>query len=463
MKKTVLLSLFASLIMTVAVWGANVPETVNIGLNSSSLSFEVELSAKDGVYTTSAFACPNEITEPLEEEALSEEYPDEEGEAELEEEEYSEELPEEILEEESEESGADDGGFYYLGDKITVTLSDGGTLICNGVETGEARVDFYSGSEFITCRKKEYRGYITLIAKPSGILIVNRVGLDHYLYGVVGREMSEGFPLEALKAQAVAARNYAIVKQGRHQSEGFDLCNGVHCQAYGGVSSEGETVRQAVDETSGKVLLYKGEVVECYYFSSDGGHTENSENVWVSSLGYLKGKPDLFENEDEIPGYSWSVTFTAEQIEEALKLRGADIGEITDVEISEYTKNGYAKKMIITGTKGERVYSKDNIRAALPSQLKSNNFTLKKGGQEVLVKVLTGNGKENVTIPKSTVLSVNGITTLGGGNEGEYTFSGKGNGHGVGMSQYGAKGMADLGYTYEEILEYYYTDTEISD
>lgn len=427
MKKIILLSVLMFIIMMVPILAIEIPETVRIGLNPSGLLWKVELSAEDGVYTTSAFA-------------------------------LHEEIDEEIVEEDKINIK-----MYYIDDEATITVSEEGTLVCNNVDTGSNTIDFYGNTDFITCQNRQYRGYITLVLNANGILIINNVGHDKYLYGVVGREMSEGFPIEALKAQAVAARNYAVVNKKRHSSEGFDLCNGVHCQAYGGVSAEGESVCRAVDETAGKVLLYKGSVVECYYFSSDGGHTENSENVWVAELGYLKGKSDPYENAYEIPNYNWSVTFTAEQIENTLAQRGIKIGKITDVNITEYSENGYAKKMVITGTDGEKEYSKDNIRAALPNQLRSNLFSLTKGGEEALATVLTANGKKEITVSKSTVLSVDGKTVIGGGTNGEYTFVGKGYGHGVGMSQYGAKGMAEKGFTYIDILKFYYTDTEISD
>ncbi len=441
MRKLLVTVLFAVLFMSAECYGKELPEFVSIGINASSLAESVSLSAEGGVYTDAEFAKPAEEVAP-EEGAAAEAAPEEEALGE-----------------------ANEGPqYYYIGESINVAVGEAGTLIVNETDSGKTEVDFYKASEFLTCKSKQYRGAIRLRVSHGRILIINIINIEEYLYGVVGKEMSTGFPLEALKAQSVAARNYTVCSLGRHSSEGFDLCNGVHCQAYGAVAAEEADIRQAVDETKGKLLLYDGNAVECYYYSSNGGYSENSENVWVAKIGYLKGKADPFEDGNRIPGYSWEVSFTPEEIKESLAERGIDIGDITDMEVTEYSENQHALELKITGTKGEKYYYKDNIRAAFPSQLKSTLFTLTKGDTEIPVKVLSANGLETRTIGPSAVMSGNGIGKISsGGKSGEYTFSGRGYGHGVGMSQYGAMFMALQGYTYEEILEFYYTDTEISE
>lgn len=404
--------------MCSVIFAADIPDTVRIGINASSPSSLVKLSSDNGIYTYSNFAAGD--------------------------------------------SGGE--GPYLIDQSVTVTISDSGTLCCNGIDSGETQLDFFKASEFIKCDGRLYRGDIRLMVKNGGILIVNIVKTDEYLYGVVGREMSEGFPIEALKAQAVAARNYMVISMGRHSFEGFDLCNGVHCQAYGAVASEGEKVKEAVDETSGKLLLYKGAPVQCYYYSSNGGYSENSENVWVAELGYLKGKKDPFEQADRISDYNWSVTFTASEIKNTLAQRNIDIGDIKDVKVTEYSENNHALELLITGTAGTKSYYKDNIRAAMPKGLKSTLFTVEKSGGETYSMVLTANGLISVVTPDSDVLSGNGRVHIGGGSEEiSFTFKGSGNGHGVGMSQYGAMFMAEQGYSYIDILKFYFTDTEIAD
>ncbi len=417
MKKLLIMGFILASLSVANIFAAEIPDYIEIGINASSLADLVTVESSGGLYKKGSF--------------------DEDTEEEL---------------------------SYYIGEEAEVTVSEEGTLIYNGEDSLESEMEIYKTSEFLSCQGRTYRGAIKLKESHGKILIINMLAMDEYLYGVVGREMSESFPLEALKAQSVAARNYAVISLGRHSDQGFDLCNGEHCQAYGGVAYEGENVRRAVDETTGMLLYYDGEVVQCYYYSSNGGYTEDSENVWYASLGYLRGKSDPFEKGEKIPGYNWSHTFTKEEIRECLLERDIDIGEIKDVTVTEYSDNQHALEIVIKGTKGEKAYYKDNIRAAFPERLKSTLFTVSKGADEVPVKVLTGSGLAVYGIKSATVMSGAGlheIKTMG--KSGEFTFTGRGNGHGVGMSQYGAKFMAEDGYTFREILEFYFTDTEILD
>ena len=419
MKKLFYLLLFMMSAMVFNSFASEIPDFLRIGINSSSLASSVKIKSDGGIYTEAFFAMPEE--------------------------------------------GAEESPFY-IADSVEVSVSENGTLLCNEIETDESEIDFLKTSEFIECQGKKYRGAIRLSVRRGKILIINVINIDEYLYGVVGKEMSPSFPLEALKAQSVAARNYAICSLGKHGSDGFDLCNGIHCQTYAGVSGEAESVRKAVDETSGKILRYNGRVVECYYYASNGGYSESSENIWVSALGYLKGKKDSYEDPERTPNYKWEVTFTAEDMKKTLAGRGIDIGDILDIEVTKYSKNKHVLEIKIEGTKGEKFYYKDNIRAAFPKEVKSTYFTVTSGERTVSAKVLGVNAMETVNIAPSYVLSADGLMKISGkGKSGEFTFSGGGYGHGVGMSQYGAKFMAEEGYTYEEILNFYYTDTEITD
>ncbi len=410
-----LIGVFCS-IMCMGIFAHEIPQTIRVGINASSPLSSVDVSSDGGLYTYSSFA------------------------------------------------SNDEEGPYMIGKEATITLGENGTLVCNGIDTNETQLDLYKSSDYIKCRGKLYRGDIRFIVRNGGIIIINLLQMDDYLYGVVGREMSESFPIEALKAQAVAARNYTLISMGRHSDEGYDLCNGVHCQAYGAVEREGEKIRQAVDETSGKVLLYKGDIVQCYYYSSNGGYTENSENVWYATLGYLKGKEDIYEDGSRIPDYEWKVSFSAQEMKNTLASRGIDIGEIKDIKIKKLSDNFHAIEVEIIGTEGKKSYYKDNIRAAFPASLKSTLFTIEKEGGESKVKVMTGNGLKNIASPGGKVLSANGMVQLKkSGGEIKFSINGKGSGHGVGMSQYGAMFMAEEGYSYEDILEFYFTDTEIKD
>lgn len=417
MKQTVITVMIALLLAIIAVPASakRIPDEIRVGIGQAS---SVTLTAKSGVYSDVRM-------------------PDEES-----------------------EEDEDDEAPYDLGTTVSVTASPEGTLCCNGIDSGAAQINFSSDDESMSCAGKSYRDVIRLVHKNGKIQIINVLTMDHYLYGVIGKEMSESFPLEALKAQAVAARNYTVVSIGKHASEGYDICTTDHCQTYGGVAGEGPKVRQAVDETSGKLLLYNGEVAQCYYTTSDGGYTEDSENVWVATLGYLRGKKDPYEDPARIPDYTWTKTFTAKQIEDTLKNRGAGIGTLESVEVTKYSENHHAIEVVFTGSNGKKTYTKDNIRSAFPSTLKSTLFTITGGGKATFA-VLTGEGTVETPAFSATVLSANGRETLSAASD-SYTVSGSGSGHGVGMSQYGAKFMAEKGMSYEDILKFYYTDTEIS-
>ncbi|HQE66558.1 MAG TPA: SpoIID/LytB domain-containing protein, partial [Bacillota bacterium] len=128
---------------------------------------------------------------------------------------------------------------------------------------------------------KKYRGDIIMQSlEESDVTVINELPFDHYLYSVVPSEMPSSWHIEALKAQAVAARNFALVTMGRHGAHGFDLCSTEHCQAYNGLAQENSAATEAVNATKGKVITYNGAPISAFYHSSSGGHTEDSENVW---------------------------------------------------------------------------------------------------------------------------------------------------------------------------------------
>ncbi len=257
------------------------------------------------------------------------------------------------------------------------------------------------------------------------------IELEEYLYSVVQSEMglyyktvdmnkSARVPLEALKAQAVASRSYAVYKI-EHSAEDaeFHVTSTTSSQVYKDIEAD-ELVKQAVDETIGQVITYDDEIACAYFSSTSGGHTEAPENVWSSKLPYLKGVEDTYEIEVEGKS-SWTATYTVED----LKDKFSDIGNIKDIEIIDISENDRVIELEIIGSKGSTVLLKNNIRTKLgTSKLKSQWFEVKFDGDEAI-------------------------------------FEGRGFGHGIGMSQNGAIGMALEDFTYDEILHWYYTDIEI--
>lgn len=325
----------------------------------------------------------------------------------------------------------------------------------------------------IKAGKYKYRDYITFSKAQNEFIAVNYVELDNYLYGVVPREMSANWPIEALKAQAVAARNYSLLNTNKHVNSGYDLCDTQDCQVYGGYDWENIRSNTAVDETSGNVLKYDGKLVNTFYHSSSGGHTENSENVWSESIPYLRGVKDEFSLGS--PDAKWELVISKEELSKKLLDNGIDVGEILSIDILEVSEYGRVVELMISGSNKDEILKKEKSRLVLgPATLKSTWFNVKSdsdvyildGNDRVPYKtsmmnnsILSSEGKISINKNSNTKLLVSDGTNLQILNTTptQYVFNGKGWGHGLGMSQWGAKGMAELGYNYKEILEYYYT------
>ncbi len=255
--------------------------------------------------------------------------------------------------------------------------------------------------------------------------------LDEYLYGVVqseiglsykakGMSSAEPVPMEALKAQAVASRSYAVynILKASDDAE-YHVSATTSSQVYKNTNVN-DRVKEAVDETSGQVILYDDEVACAYFFSTSGGHTEAPENVWYAEVPYLKGVEDEYEIEVENKS-TWSAIYTVSELEKKFP----EIGDIEDIKIVNRSENDRVVELRIIGDDETKILMKNGIRTSLgASKVKSQWFDVDFDGDEAL-------------------------------------FEGRGFGHGVGMSQNGAIGMALEDFTYDEILKHYYTDVEI--
>lgn len=325
----------------------------------------------------------------------------------------------------------------------------------------------------ITIEGTAYRGGVE-IRRLSGsdMTVINMLPLEEYLYGVVSIEMSPSWPAEALKAQAVCARNYAVNNFNKYARYGFNLCNTTASQAYYGYSREDERINAAVDATAGQVLVYNGEPAQVFYSAASGGRTANVKDVWGSEIPYLISVED-YDSGDGNNISAWTVTFSREDIKQKLANAGIDIGDIIDMQVTSYADDGRATKLVITGTNGTREYEREGIRTFLG--LKSQMFTINGQSGPNSYSLITAGGIESSTILTATdgtvITNPVFITSAGietgtnntGGTEqtGDFVLSGKGNGHGVGMSQYGAKAMAEMGKNYQEILSHYFPGTNL--
>lgn len=266
--------------------------------------------------------------------------------------------------------------------------------------------------KLISVNSMLYRGIIEI---NEDKWIVNILNLEDYLMGVIPAEMPSSYPFEALKAQTVSARTYALVNLRRHNF--FDLCANVHCQVYKGVNFEKERTNMAVKETIGEVITYNGQLIKAFYHSSSGGITENSEDVWGEYYPYLRSVKDV----EELNSDTWSIFLSKDDIKRKLANININLQETFSIEL-EKNSTGRVKNVIIInnivdwsikGTLWREIFN-------LPSTL----FDIK--------------------------FEINGIYILG-----------KGIGHGVGLSQKGAKFLAERGYNYKEIIKFYYQGVEI--
>jgi len=330
-----------------------------------------------------------------------------------------------------------------------------------------------------------YRDGIMFQAKSNGTMtVINYITLEHYVYGVLNSELNYTNPEEALKAQAVAARSYGKLNLGKHSADGFDLCTSTHCQVYKGYSDEYPATNDAVDDTEGEMICYDGEPITAFYFKNSGGYTQNSEDVWSGSLPYLKSVKDEYS-----PSYPWSTSLSFDTIQTKLEAAGFRPGEIESISINDRNDTGAVSELKITGSDATVYLRKENIRSVLGATIiKSNMFELADSIMEPGSSAWTiSNGFSTVSPDSKTYVingsgtikkldgdsaySTNGTSTvpLGSGTTsseivtgGTASFSGHGYGHGVGMPQDSVVEMAKQGFTYDEILEYYYTDIEIN-
>ncbi len=367
----------------------------------------------------------------------------------------------------------------------------------------------------ISIDKKPYRGLMGFyIIDESKLISINYVDLESYLYGVVPNEIIPSWPIEAIKAQVLAARTYAMSCLNYKSNYGYDLEDNQDSQVYRGYASEYENINKAVDDTKGQKIYYDDKLIQAFFHSSSGGSTENSENIWFEALPYLRGVKDEYSNIS--PQTEWNKVATREYIIEKLQADGNDINDLYGIEISKVSENYRVLECIFLTDKGKITYKKENVRRVLGYDfLLSSWFTIKNsnffyftnetfaklginldnskepetgsGILDVIVDIDnkdtssfeeedssksldTGNidGKYLISSTKTTSVNKNSTAfisktgiSIQNNDTSEYNFSGRGWGHGIGMSQYGAKEMATQGFTYEEILKYYYTGVTI--
>jgi len=341
-----------------------------------------------------------------------------------------------------------------------------------------------SSGDIMSVDGRRHRGVFEFsLDQANRFIVVSIMHVDDYLKGVVPREMPASWHLEALKAQAVVARTYTYANRNRHAALGFDLCHlSTCCQAYGGVEWEHPASNRAVDETAGVIALFNGRPASTFYHSDSGGHTENVENVWTRPIPYLIGVADPFGALAGSTQANWQRDLSQAELQQIARFNGGDVGTILAVEVASRFPSGRVSSLVVTGTRG--VLSLTRQQPRLPDgsaglfALRSTMYRVTSRAAPVVVQsahqtttlpglqgvqVATATGVQALPLAEQhTVRAAGGNGTLNS-TPSSFTFSGSGWGHGVGMSQWGARGMAELGHTYREILLHYYRGIWLAD
>ena len=416
--------------------------------------------------------------------------------------------------------------------------ASGGSVVINGKKRGS--VVILRSSAPIQCGKIRYEGEIVLRASGGSLTAVNRLDMEKYLRGVLGYEISPQWPMESLRAQAVISRTYALSQMGRHNSSGYDVCSGDHCQIYRGCAVHASSTDRAISSTRGQILTYAGRPALAYFSSDNGGASADVRDVWGTAAPYLVVRKEPFPSQS--PKSQWQAVLSAGEIEAALAKKGKSVGKLKSISIVKRDAAGRSTMLLLSGTSGSLSMSSSAFRMAVgPRKVRSTFFdfaptgktppaavsgesrgsaplTRRESGamtpqpagslspeEERELKVLIRQGALSVDDrfemlvspekkryylnkarrkmpkkqPASDVVrretapfadkppaqrgslpagssSAAGVGFVSGGRIALY---GRGWGHGVGLSQWGARAMADHGWTSSRILQFYYPGT----
>lgn len=295
---------------------------------------------------------------------------------------------------------------------------------------------------------RQYRGQMIIKGRGDNFTLINHLGLTSYLSSVVPSEIYASWPLESLKAQAVAARSYTLSNLGRHEADGYDLCASVHCAAYKGVLSENSNTTKAVLATQAEKAIFGDKIIESVFSSNSGGFTERSDQIWSQDLPYLRGSnqmktqefnfplsplelkswllaaPESYSKDYRSQNYRWQIKIPAQVIE-----YNSGLKNIKKIKINKRAKAGTITSLTIYGENGKKDYNVSQIRRVLGG-LKNSRFYF-----------------------DSHYNQANNLKDL-------YIY-GSGWGHNLGLDQSAAAGMAAAGWDYQKIIKHFYAGVEI--
>jgi len=306
------------------------------------------------------------------------------------------------------------------GRKIFIMPGNASSVIVDGRSYPFSQIILETDPEhFIRLNGSSYRGFFKIYSRQGKLFVVNHVPVEEYLYGVLPREVSPSWPKNALCAQAVAARTYVLYNMIKRTDAFYDVFSTTSSQVYGGQGTEHSSTQKAVDATRGMVLSCDGKIFLALYHSNSGGVTENPESIWGSSIDCLSSVQDEFSGGR--PGFSWRAKLSLEYIKQKMHRFGLPPEKIADIVPEQRSSSGRIEKIRIVQESGSSFL------------LTGNSFRLIVGAGKVKSCNFTKIKKKD-----------------------KFVFSGSGYGHGAGMSQWGACGMAKKGYDYRKILDFYY-------
>lgn len=283
---------------------------------------------------------------------------------------------------------------------------------------------FTPSKDFVYLNGKPFRGAIEVAEGKDNLLAINELYLESYLVGIINNEISSRWPMDVIKTQAVIARTYALYNRSKRPDGPYHVEGSVMGQVYSGAGAEDDAASRAVRETRGEILTFSGEPALTVYHSNAGGMTDSSKDVWERYYPYLLSVESRYDS--AAPQFLWEFSLPAASFGELLKKHGFAVGSPEEVNPVTVTKAGRIKTVSITDREGRKI---------------------KVSGEDLRKMV-------GYNILKSTIFEVKRTGEL-------FVFKGKGSGHGVGLSQWGAKGMAEDGYSYREILNHYYPGTDL--
>ncbi len=274
--------------------------------------------------------------------------------------------------------------------------------------------------------QSQFRGTLSILKDTSGgLFVVNRLPIEAYLYGVLHHEVAPWWPMEALEAQAIAARTYAIYQRKVSKNAQYDLKSNTSSQVYGGSSTERYRTKKAVDNTAGQILTHQGKVFPAYFHATCAGETAGAQEIWKIDLppisGGVKCRFCVLS-----PHFHWQARVPLSELEQTMTANGRGVGQILKIEAVSQTPSHRVGSVRITGNLREETIAAKDLRIWIGgNRLKSTTFT-------VFVQ------------------------------DDAAEFRGKGWGHGVGLCQWGTFGQSLLGHKHEDILSFYYPGSAIS-